>query len=355
VAVAESGLAARRGFREHEWVGLVSPQWRFHVKKERAMNSRWLCSLLLVGLAQAAVAESKFLVGVLEHTPSADPGEPTRPRVRMVFHHTSAGWEALPNDCASEGCLSALTIKYPAEVVWAISHAGLALGTVVARTPSSFTAYAEIGMQNIISKGAVPAVGKPAIEYAGLTNEPRRRPLLATHGQQRPMRSSAGWKEGVPDPEDLNRVWPVFRHHVPQIHNCAPATDSGVDVAGGTAMASGRAPTKLDLEIPEAWVTRNGDALLRVVVRREQYRECDGPRVLPSQLWLLRQSNGQIRTLPGQLGSGRAELVLPLEFVDLLRDGHEEVLFMTGGYNRGGYVLYYNAFRKFVKYTWQYH
>lgn len=319
------------------------------------MNTRWLWSMLLAGLAQAALAESKFLVGVLEHTPSADPAESARPRVRMVFYHTSAGWEALPNGCASEECLTTLTVKYPAEVVWAVSRAGLALGKVIGRTPSSFSAYAGMGMQNIISKGAVPAVGKPAIEYAGLTSEPRLRPLLATHGRKRPIRSSAGWKEGVPDPEDLNRVWPVFRHHVPLIDNCAPAADSAVDAVGDTVMASGRAPRKLDLEIPEAWVARNGDAVLRVVVRREQYRECDGPRVLPSQLWLLRRSNGQIRTLPGQLGSDRAELILPLEFVDLLRDGHEEVLFMTGGYNRGGYVLYYDTFRRFVKYTWQYH
>jgi len=102
-------------------------------------------------------------------------------------------------------------------------------------------------------------------------------------------------------------------------------------------------------------VARNGDALLRVTVRAEVFKECDAPRTLPSQLWLLRRSKGQIRTLPGQLEVGRAELVMPLEFDDLLRDGKDEILFMTAGYNLGGYVLYYDGFRKFVKYTWQYH
>jgi hypothetical protein len=306
-----------------------------------------------VAVAPVAVADSSFLVGVLESMPRTDPSESTRPRVRVAFRHTAKGWEAFPFDCPTVDCLTALPPNYPPRVRWTVSLAGLTLGTLTARTPSDFSAYAWIGLQDIISKGAVPTVEKPAIEYAGFLNEARYRPLLVTSGRQRPLRSSAGWKAGVPDPDDLNRVWPIFKQRIPRIDNCESATGTVEEAAAAPPVW--RAPRKLELEIPSVWVARNGDALLRVIVREGAFKECDGPRTLPSQLWLLRRSNGQIRTLPGQLEIDRAELVMPLDFDDLLRDGHEEVLFMTAGYNRGGYVLYYDGFRKFLKYTWQYH
>jgi hypothetical protein len=104
-----------------------------------------------------------------------------------------------------------------------------------------------------------------------------------------------------------------------------------------------------------AWVARSGDALLKVVVRRDTFEECDGPREFPSQLWLYRDARGGVRALPGQLEAMRADLVSPLEFNDLLHDGRDEVLFWAAGYNRGGYVLYYDRFRKSVKYLWSYH
>ena len=322
------------------------------------MKSRLICTLILIAATQVAatqlaVADAPLLVGVLESLPRADPVESARPRVRVVFRHAAAGWEALPHDCPDVECLTTLPAQYPPRVRWTVSLAGLTLGTISARTPADFSAYASIGLQDIVSRGAVPTVGKQATEYAGFLNEPRYRPLLVTSGRQRPIRSSAGWKPGVPDPEDLDRVWPVFKHLIPRIDNCE--LPAGPSEEGAPTPPLWRGPKRLDLEIPVAWVARNGDALLRVMVREEVFKECDAPRTLPSQLWLLRRANGQIRTLPGQLELDRAELVMPLEFDDLLRDGKDEILFMTAGYNQGGYVLYYEGFRKFVKYSWQYH
>jgi non-ribosomal peptide synthetase component F len=188
---------------------------------------------------------------------------------------------------------------------------------------------------------------------------------LATSGVQSPRRSLAGWQKGNPEPEDLDRVWPAFKRLIPVIDDCA--LDTVGDAAGSVAnadtkpetvlapKAAGRAPRKLELEIPVAWVARNGDALLKVVVRRDTFEECDGPREFPSQLWLYRDARGGVRPLAGQLESMRVDLVSPLDFNDLLRDGHDEVLFWAAGYNRGGYVLYYDGFRKSVKYLWSYH
>jgi hypothetical protein len=158
----------------------------------------------------------------------------------------------------------------------------------------------------------------------------------------------------------------VFRRLVPLIDNCEPpaataASDAAADSsAEGSAEATpasqpGRHPDRLELQIPVAWVARNGDALLRVAVRSEVYRECDGPRRYPSQLWFYREAQGRVRPLPGQLVDDRADLVAPLEFSDLLRNGGEQVLFMAAAHERGGYVLYTDHFRRRIDYLWAYH
>ena len=308
--------------------------------------------------------QGTLLIGVLEDGVAA-PGVRPKPHVRVLFRHTVAGgWEAFPNDCLSQECLARISKKYPPRSTWTVSLAGLTVGTVVGRTPAAFHSYQEIGLQDITSKGPMPFVGRPSIEYAGAVGEPVLRPLLATSGGPKPQRSQAGWREGSPDPEDLDRVWPAFRRLVPMIDNCPlaePATsDSPADsqTQAGTnddaEVPPGRQPHKLDLEIPVAWVARNGEAFLRVAVRPEVYIECDGPRGFPSQLWFHREATGRVRALPGQLAEDRADLVAPLEFTDLLRDGHDEVLFRAAGHDRGGYVLYYDRLQKRVAHMWAY-
>ena len=320
--------------------------------------------------ARAAMAEpdspeqATLLIGVLENVATVT-GVKRVPHVRVVFRHTAAGgWEAFPNDCLSQECLARISAKYPSRSTWTVSLAGLTVGTIVGRTPAAFHSEQEIGLQDITSKGPIPFVGKPSIEYAGAVGEPVLRPLLATSGGPKPRRSQAGWKEGSPDPEDLERVWPAFKRLVPMIDNCPPAEPATSDppadsqTQAGThddaQVPPGRQPHKLDLEIPVAWVARNGEAFLRVAVRPGLFIECDGPRGFPSQLWFHREATGRVRALPGQLAEDRADLVAPLEFTDLLRDGHDEVLFRAAGHDRGGYVLYYDRLQKRVAHLWAY-
>jgi hypothetical protein len=316
--------------------------------------------------ARIAHATADLLVGVVEDVPATAAAERPRARVRVAFRHTAAGgWEAFPSDCLSDECLARIAAKYPTRTSWTVSLAGLTLGNVVGRTPAAFASSEQVGLQEIVSKGAVPAVGRATIEYAMAVGEPVHRPLLATSGVLRPQRSRSLWKEDVPEAEDLDRVWPAFRRLVPLIDNCQPtaaasqdtavAADAAAETPADAAVPPGRHPRKLDLEIPAVWIARNGDTLLRVMVRRDLYKECDGPRAYPGQLWFYRHAQGRVRALPGQLTEDRSDLVAPLEFVDLLRDGHDEVLFQAAGHDRGGYVLYLNQFRDSVRYQWAYH
>jgi len=327
-----------------------------------------LLCLLVAGLCGAATAaaappEPDLLLGVLEEVPGGAPDQGTIAQIRVIFRHATTGWSAFPNACDAADCpastppdavaLKLLAAEYPRSVRWSVSLAGLSLGSIRGRTPPVFPSYAQVGVQDIVSHGTVPAVGGRTLDYAGSVDRPVHRPLLVTSGARRPLRSAAGWKEGVPDPEDLERVWTTFRRQVPLIDDCSPDTAAGVHGADGPA--AGRRPRKLELEIPAVWVARSGDALLKVIVREEVYRECDGPRTLPSQLWVYREAGGRVRALPGQLQADHAALVAPLDFVDLLHDGHEQAVFFAASHDRGGYVLYYDHFRKFLKFFWPYH
>ena len=100
---------------------------------------------------------------------------------------------------------------------------------------------------------------------------------------------------------------------------------------------------------------KRGNEIVLVAVREQAFKDCDGPSSHPFQLWFYRDQQGSTRPLPGQLNGGGEVLMFPLAFSDLIDDGGNEVLFLVAGYNRGGYALYYDEFRKRAVFTWEYH
>ncbi len=45
---------------------------------------------------------------------------------------------------------------------------------------------------------------------------------------------------------------------------------------------------------------------------------------------------------------------MPLDFLDL-GDGHDVAMFLMGGYDMGGYALFFDGFHKVAHFTWIYH
>ena len=160
------------------------------------MQARFL-PVLILGLAssclRAAAVDPDMLVGMLEEEPSAATAAPGGAHVRVLFRHSSAGWEALAPDCELTDCLQNVS-AYPKRTSWWISLDGLIVGAVVGRTPAQFDRPSDIGVQALQGKRAPPFVGKPSVQYAGLLDEPVHRPLLASSGRVKPQRSSAGWQ-----------------------------------------------------------------------------------------------------------------------------------------------------------------
>ena len=104
--------------------------------------------------------------------------------------------------------------------------------------------------------------------------------------------------------------------------------------------------------------SRSGELLLHFGVDARLQANCeirDNPDV-----WLFRSSGGDLWALPGQMWSGREAINFTpnLELVDagdFAGNGGEEAVFFFSGYNFDGYILYYDSFRKAVRFGWSYH
>lgn len=104
-----------------------------------------------------------------------------------------------------------------------------------------------------------------------------------------------------------------------------------------------------DLAVTETLQLRSGASLVALSLRRE-LTECKSER----------GGDGGVGLPRWFLVDGRHTRYLgdTLSFIaaaDLDADGSAEYFFWYAGYNRDGYVLFYNKFKDQVRYLWSYH
>jgi hypothetical protein len=192
-------------------------------------------------------------------------------------------------------------------------------------------------------------VGDRREEYSGFMGTPAHRPLIATNNHRVPAQSHGKWSKAAPTAKDVDSVWSEFIQLIPVMDDCR------VDANGVPISSEGRAPKREEAEIPAKWSDRHGNAILQVAIRQEVFKDCDGPSSYPTEVWFFLDVHGHAEPMPGQLGSTRNGLVFPLGFVDLTGDGKDEAIFQLAGYDKGGYALYYDDFRKVAVVSWSYH
>jgi len=98
--------------------------------------------------------------------------------VRVAFHEDSGQWKAFPTDFDNEKELSQAARSYPEAVTWTICFDGRALGALASKNPQTYNLYADIGLQQITSKGSVPTVGQPSTLFSGWPGGQTYRPLV---------------------------------------------------------------------------------------------------------------------------------------------------------------------------------
>lgn len=286
--------------------------------------------LLMWGPASARAGEDVVL-GILEDVPRVYAGEGNLPGVRIVFQKHGNDWQSFPSNCSDQNCLTTVAEGYPRAIVWTVTFNGRKLGKVKGVTPKAFHFYSHIGLQEIID-GSVPTVGKRSVDYGGFTDSAVYRPLVANSKPY--FKNPESWKRSQPAGSTSKLLRAQFRKKFPAVSNCV-----------GETIIKSWTYRDADIKIVKAYSSNKGWIVAQLQLSRYG---CDGPQddAFVDQ-WFAVSPAQAIRFL----GAG----MWLVDAGDYDNDGACELVFSINRYNRGGYELFYDNFKKHVEFQFSYH
>lgn len=285
------------------------------------------------GLAQTS-AKPAVILGVLEDFPGNGDGEGAYRSVRIAFKKVGAEWQAYPSDCPDQACLKNGVAQYPAEMTWTLAFDGKRIGQMSSRNPTDVQLYSSVGQQEITSPGPVPTVGKRSKDFGTFLVDEAYRPLVTV---SRPyFQDPDVWKPGHMSADQLTLVRRAFRKKFPKLCQLDEKAESGA-----------RPYPYRDQEIKPGKIYSSKTGWSLVELRINAY-DCDDERgdTLDNQ-WLAIGPRGSAE----YLGEG----MWLVDAGDYDNDGKSEVLFCIDQYNRGGYKLFYDDFKKQSVFQFSYH
>ena len=299
------------------------------------MAARAMLVLLVLSAAVADTLGQTTTLGVLEDVPGTYYGEPSARRVRVVFQKNGPAWKAFPSVCSDQDCLKTIASEYPPQVTWTIAFDGRQLGKVTARTPKDFQFYSHVGLQEIIGGGPVPRIAKKSEEYGGFLGAAVYRPLVAN---SRPyFRDPESWKPAQLPAEAVRLLRQEFRRQFPRV--CKESSEG---------------ETKLEpflyrddeVAVVKAYASKKGWAIAELHL--EEGAECDSEEAgFGLDAWFVAD--------PQRLARFLDQGIRLLDTGDYDNDGQSELVFSIDRYNRGGYELFYDNFRKRAVFEFFYH
>jgi hypothetical protein len=297
---------------------------------------RFLLTLLASFLIPMAAPSQETILGVLEEVPGNYVGESSWYGVRVIFKKAAGAWWAFPDDCRDEGCLKAIAKEFPSETLWSIAFDGKSLGQIMAKTPREFSFYSQIGLQKVTNSNTVPSVGKPSLDFSGFLVTPVHRPLVAI--SQPYFKDPDLWKPSTLSPVLLALVRQQFRIKFPKL--CRIPKEDELTLKPFPYHNE-------DVQLAKAYSSRTGWFVVRLHLagavecgERESGFELDDPwfTITPEKS-------------SDYLNSG----IWLVDAGDYDNDGKSEVLFSISRYDRGGYILYYDDFKKQLSFEFSYH
>jgi hypothetical protein len=296
-------------------------------------------------IANTAVA-APLVIGILEERLNGDWGSPLQNVVRVGFVKAGSEWVALrcknPEDTSNAACREVARPEAP--ITWTIYYRGKVLGTVKSK---SWLIPTSVNNESLaITPGRVPTVGVPSKDFSGWMDADVHRPLIAANSAVPPFASR--WNKDIPHPKLVAEAWPAFRSVVSAVDVCAKDSD----------FLSHHTLRRSDVKPMTGWRSTSGELLLHFGVDPHLQANCD---IQDNQdVWLFRGLDGDFRVLPGQVWSKDEAInftpsLTLMDAGDFDGDGGEEAVFFFSGYNFDGYILYYDNFRKAVRFGWSYH
>ena len=304
--------------------------------KRTSLNWALLTPLLtLISVSTVANPPKQMMVlGVLEDIPGKYQGESDSRRVRVLFQKTGDDWKAFPSECATQDCLKTIGSEYPPEMTWTIAFDGKNLGQITSRTPTAYGFYSDVGLQDITSAGPIPTVGKKSAEVGGFLGVPVVRPLVANSEPY--FKDPEAWKPTRLTTARVAALQQEFRKKFPNVTNCANPYEN---------IQRPWQYRDQDIQLSKAYSSNKNWSL--APLRLDGWR-CDGETggAFIGQ-WFVINPEGHVSFL----GQG----MWLVDAGDYDNDGKSEIMFAIGGYNRDGYELFYDDFKKHVAFEFSYH
>jgi hypothetical protein len=266
-------------------------------------------------------------------------GEPSFPRVRVVFQRQMGQWRVIHGEARNQVELAESPHWYPSPIHWAVVSDGKRLGHVVSARPDRVDVYGSVGLQTVVSSDLAPTVTAPGQlepRYADWPGTATFRPLVLTTG--------SFWQ----DPEKWQGFTPLGQPLGITFDSLRKTLATGVPVTfeetGDTATVS-FACRQNSLRLVRAYRSKDGRELLSV-----ELTGCTPPANTdidyPITYLVLRDAGGIT-----PLGSD----LLLIDAGDYDGDGGSEVILGRSLHNHDSYILFSQRFGTRCEFSWGYH
>ena len=330
---AVSGRTANAGNGRH----FPAPALKWSNILVMCLRQNWMfaCLVLALGCLHTAGAEERPVVlGVLEDTSGHYDGDPHYRSVRVVFRKEGGDWRAFPHDCRDQKCLSSVTAQFPSAMNWTLAFDGRSIGQVRTTKPERFDFYGDVGQQKITGTESIPTIGKASQDFSGFQNGPVYRPLIAISKPH--FSDPEQWKPAQLTPEVISLLRKQFRQKFPKVTNCANPEEN---------VAKQWLYPDNAVKVIKAYSSKERWSVARLQLEEDR---CDGPADDPFvDQWFSISPTEEVKFLD--------KAMWLVDAGDYDNDGQSELVFSIDDYNRGGYKLFYDHFKKEAVFEFGYH
>jgi hypothetical protein len=287
----------------------------------------WLA--IFAGNVSAMDGAKQLLLGVLEEPQCSKTKDI---RARVMFAYDGTGWHTLTSPDLDVS-------KQITNQEWTLGFDGKSLGTLMLNdtsqnSPKPSDWYYSRDKLYSYAGNVTPIVNRKKA-FGGWCDPPQTRPLVLVSMPN--VSDPEHWKPFPVGNDYKQKLYEAFKRAVGNVINCKdPYDNKGELFLYGVE----------DLNIHNGYRSSSDSALISIGLDLGKYR-CDGPSDTSwAPQWFLIRSD-QI-TFIGN------EMVL-VDAGDYNGDGKSEILFWSSGYNKDGYILYFDNLRQKVEYKWSYH
>lgn len=303
------------------------------MKSTSSTSSYWLPGFIaataLLAVTKAFGAE-QLLLGVLEEPQCSKIKDV---RARIMFSYDGTGWQPLsPQDLDVS--------KQITKQEWTIGFDGKSRGELKLNDPtppdspkSSDWYYGRDKLYSPSEK--VASIANPKKTFGGWCEPPKTRPLVLVSKPN--VSDPERWKPFPAGNEYKQKLYVPFKSTLGKVENCKDPYEN----KGESYLFRAE-----DLQIYKGYRSSSGSELISIGLDLDKY-QCDGPSgpEWAAQWFFIR--NEKIDFIGNEM-----ELV---DAGDYDGDGNSEILFWSSGYNKDGYILYFDNLRQKVEFKWSYH